>query len=1020
MVRRCVGMLLVAVAALAGASRESIASTCSPDSVFGAPQLYPTGSAPMGVATADLDGNGTTDVVVANSSIGYQGTVNAGLSVLLGNGGGQFTVLPRVDIAGAPVSVVVADFNGDGIPDVATANYFGNTVAVLMGNGTGGRGDGTFAPPVYYAVGAGPYFIVTADLNHDGIADLVTANKLTNRVSVLLGSGAGGVGDGTFAAATSYAFGATGSSAWSCAIGDFNGDGNPDLAVAVYNTGSVAVLPGNGLGGFGAATQWTGLTNPRMVVARDVNGDGILDLVVSEAKTIGVLLGGGAGGAGNGTFGAPVHDAVDNEVNTIVVDDFDGDGILDVVAADGLDDRVDFLRGGGTGGVGNGQFALAAIARPTDLDPAALASADFDADGRRDLVAATLASDDATVLLNPCRSTPPEVPSWIAWAANGVPVCRAPGLQTSPVLVADGGGGAFVAWVDVRGADDDIYFSHLGPDGSVVAGWPTDGAPVCTASGNQYAVTMVPDDLGGVFLAWSDDRTTAPAVYFQHMGPAGAPAPGWPANGVPVPAPSYQYDPGLARDGTGGMLLYWRDVRNNAGSEPFLLRINSAGAAASGWPAGGLQLDLNPIENVGAIVEDGHGGAWVTWGSNLGSGSYWVQSNTVEHVAGDGSSLEGSTESSTGADAAPTLALDPVGGVAVARGVPVQIVVQHLGWSVFGEVWVSDQPYRPFAIAPDRTGGVYATTQEDGPSGIVLQAKHVIWPGDLAPGWVFGPGPVLDGSERVVMTADSTGGVFCAWQDLRSGHAELYATRVRKDASPSSGWSLGGTAIAAAGPASYQDMIGDGSGGALLAWKDQRADAGDIYAQRIVTGDFATPTLADLVSAEADPGHVRLVWYATGRAGTTARVERRDAGTDWTTLATIGAGGDGRLAYEDDAVVPGTRYAYRLAILDGGSVVTTPERWIQVPQAFAFALGGLRPNPCGREGSVEYSLATAEPARLEWFDISGRRVSTTRLEPAPGLHVVTLPGLGAFAPGLYVLRLTQGARSLTARACIVR
>ena len=375
-------------------------------------QSYPAiqNEAPLSIAVGDFNGDGKLDFVVANGlSFNAAGVTGDTVSVYLNQGAGTFAPATTFSTGIAPTGISVSDLNHDGILDLAVANSGqvdenfppgSDTVSVLLGNG-----DGTFGPQSTYVVDETPVSLVAADVNGDGIPDLAVAiggqfvDGLDGGfVSVLLNNG-----DGTFAAQTSYA---VGGGAVALTAGDFNGDCQPDLAVANFFDGTVSILLNVGGGRFSSQMTYPTGLSPSAVVAKDVNGDGILDLALvtsdsSQNGDVAILL-----GRGDGTFrpvvstpvGAPTFPG--GALETIVAADFSGHGFVDLAVGNHNGGWVTVLLNDGTGNFSHTDVAQAG---PILLS---VAAGDFDGDGRPDVVYTTSDSNGdgtAGLLLSSCQ-----------------------------------------------------------------------------------------------------------------------------------------------------------------------------------------------------------------------------------------------------------------------------------------------------------------------------------------------------------------------------------------------------------------------------------------------------------------------------------------------------------------------------------------------------------------------------------------------------------------------------------------
>jgi hypothetical protein len=358
-------------------SNSASSSSASSLTVTG---TYPTattitqsGNAGNYTLTATVSGAGAT---VPTGTVSFLDTSNAnqvlGTAVPLGTGlqGLSLTSLSTPVTGISPGSVAIADFNGDGKLDIITLNYAsapGNTLTLLLGNG-----DGTFTTGTVPATSFSPSTIAVGDFNGDGKADLAVASGVSDALVVLLGNG-----DGTFTESSPSAIVGSTSGIGPIVVGDFNGDGKSDVAVLSQRRMAgvpytVSVGLGNGDGTFTPASNPFAIGIPAAIATGDFNGDGKLDLVVAdnESDLVEVLL-----GNGDGTFTQSINPLSIALATGIAVADFNGDGKPDVA-----------ITSNGNVGVwlGNGDGTFTATPS-ANLPVGSVAVGDFNNDGKPDL-----------------------------------------------------------------------------------------------------------------------------------------------------------------------------------------------------------------------------------------------------------------------------------------------------------------------------------------------------------------------------------------------------------------------------------------------------------------------------------------------------------------------------------------------------------------------------------------------------------------------------------------------------------
>ncbi len=314
---------------------------------------FPVGFSPSGIAAGDFNGDGKPDLVTANGTV----------SILLAKPDGTFA--PKVDYTtgNSATFVAVGDFNADGKLDLAVADssYQSPSISILLGNG-----DGSFGAPKILSLGGSPSAIATGDFNRDGKLDLVVTDS-SDTVLILLGNG-----DGTFRRGSTYL---SDQRPPGVAVGDLNGDGKLDLVLPSGQNGtSVFVMLGNGDGTFQAPLSSTVPYGPRVAGIADFNRDGIPDLLVGNAISPSILL-----GNGDGTFQSPITSSVPFGLASFAIGDFNGDGMLDIaVGSGGPSADISILLGNG-----DGTFQQQVIYSGSSDE---LVSLDVNGDGQLDLL----------------------------------------------------------------------------------------------------------------------------------------------------------------------------------------------------------------------------------------------------------------------------------------------------------------------------------------------------------------------------------------------------------------------------------------------------------------------------------------------------------------------------------------------------------------------------------------------------------------------------------------------------------
>ena len=347
------------------------------------------GSNVESVLAGDFNADGKSDVVAVQ---------DGRISALLGKGDGTFSEPVDTLLPGKlPPSAAVADFNQDGIPDLAVASVLSGTVEVLLG-----RGDGAFSLWSSLAVGKRPFSVATGDFNGDGRADLATVNMESHDVSVLHGLEHGRFSDERRVPLKGYhpqeIF-----NAHFVIAGDLNGDGRADIVVSHQDTNVVSVLLGSANEVLIPAGEYRVGSFPLSPEIKDVNGDGSMDIVVGSygSNDVSVFL-----GDGKGNFSPRHESSVCEGPGAAITGKFDSDSLLDIAVACRNSKAVGVFRGNGDGTFGPAVKKVENALKDVEPSIEALASGDFDGDGAADLAVATSYTHQIIVMHNFVNGAP--------------------------------------------------------------------------------------------------------------------------------------------------------------------------------------------------------------------------------------------------------------------------------------------------------------------------------------------------------------------------------------------------------------------------------------------------------------------------------------------------------------------------------------------------------------------------------------------------------------------------------------
>jgi hypothetical protein len=546
---------------------------------------------------------------------------------------------------------------------------------------------------------------------------------------------------------------------------------------------------------------------------------------------------------------------------------------------------------------------------------------------------------------------------WSSDPSVNTPICKAVNNQIIPQIISDGIDGTIIVWADKRGGEWDIYAQRINAAG--VVQWTENGVAICTAANSQFDPKLVSDGEGGAIITWYDSRNgdTNPDIYSQRISAAGVVQ--WTANGVAIcTASNFQWQQVITIDGAGGAIIAWQDDRNGGTSlnfEIYSQRISAAGVVE--WNANGVAIctainnQLSPV-----ITSDSTNGAIIAWYD-------YRNGTTNSDIYSQRISLAGAVQWTAN-------------GVAVCTASNFQILGSISSDGASGAIiaWHDKRNGAP-------NSDIYC--QRISAEGVVQWAAN---------GVAICISP--NNQEWAVIISDGTNGAIIAWYDRRSGtNQDIYAQRI--NGSGAVLWTVNGAEISTvSGNQESPAIVGDGSGGAIITWRDYRSGTEyDIYAQRVFSNGAAQWTSDGIVISKVagDKEYAALVSDPAGGAIFTWSDKRNGSSNADIYVQRVNA--DGSL----DAT---TSVAEKLTV-DG------------------FSLDQNYPNPFNQSTTIRYNLPHSSFVILTIYNTFGQQVlQLVNQQQQAGSYEVLVDGK-QLPPGTYLYRLNAGDFKATKKMTIL-